>query len=79
MFLCRSHSDRDYEETASEEQQDQGDGESILEGIEEERIEEEQRIEEEEEDIHQRNHIGIIYKTFFEKDVLVLINEKGIY
>lgn len=59
--MSRSHSDRDYEETASEEQQDQEDGESILEGIDEEGIGEELRAEEEEEeDIHQRNHIGMV-------------------
>lgn len=64
----RSRSERDYEETTSEDPHDrEGDAESILEGIDEERerIEEEQRIEEEEEEeSHQRNHIGT-YGSFF--------------
>lgn len=59
----RSRSERDYEETTSEDPHDhEGDVESILEGIDEERerIEEQQRMEEEEEEeSHQRNHIGM--------------------
>lgn len=61
-MYTRSRSERDYEETTSEDPHDhEGDAESILEGIDEERerIEEEQRIEEEEEEeSRQRNHIG---------------------
>ncbi|KOB77464.1 Ca [Operophtera brumata] len=67
-----SRSERDYEETTSEDPHDQeGDVESILEGIDEERerIEEEQRMEEEEEEeSHQRNHI--VYRVLVRIDKL---------
>lgn len=78
----RSRSERDYEETTSEEPHE-GDAESILEGIDEERerIEEEQRVEEEEEEeeSHQRNHIGMneslcIYQSRYKIRLKVLCN-----